>query len=635
MIYSVKRRMPIGAEALPNGGVCFRVWAPIRERVELVLISKSPGSSPERRFIEMARDAGGFFSRVVHYAAAGDLYTFRLDGMGSEYPDPASRFQPKGPHDYSEVVDPSAFQWTDHEWKGVDIEGQIIYELHVGTFTPEGTYNAAEQQLPALVDLGITVVEFMPLADFPGTFGWGYDGVHPFAPTRLYGRPDDLRRFVNTAHSLGIGVILDVVYNHLGPDGNYLKQFTDEYFTTKYKTHWGEAINFDGAASEYTRQYFVENAAYWITEYHLDGLRIDATPEMKDASPNHILKEITLRARAAAGRRKIIIIGENETQDVKLIQSAEESGYGLDALWSDDLHHSAMALLTGRNEAYYMDYVGKPQEFISCVKWGYLYQGQRYKWHKGRRGTPTFGIKPAAFVNFLQNHDQVANSAKGDRIHKLCGLGRLKAMTALLLLGPGTPLLFQGQEFAASQPFLYFADNNSDLTSLVDEGRKVFLAQFPSMSTPEGQALIAPPHEPETFRRCVLDFSERESHREMYELHKDLICLRKSHAAFRAQEYRGVEGAVLSSEAFVLRYFAPSGMDTILLVNFGVDLHLDPAPEPLLAPPLGMEWVVLWSSEDPKYGGTGTPALDTEHNWLLIGHAAVALVPRKPEGGLA
>ncbi len=336
-----------------------------------------------------------------------------------------------------------------------------------------------------------------------------------------------------------------------------------------------------------------------------------------------------------AGGRATIVVGENEPQDVKLIRPPEQGGYGLDALWNDDLHHSAMVRMTGRSEAYYTDYRGAPQEFISAAKYGYLYHGQWYNWQHQRRGTPGFGLPPHAFVNFTQNHDQIANSARGQRAHELTSPGLWKAMTALILLAPGTPMLFQGQEFASSSPFLYFADHNEEIAPLVRQGRRKFLAQFRSLALPAMWPCFAPPEERQTFERCKLDRAEREVHREARALHCDLIRLRRGEEAFQRQEHGAVDGAVLGPDAFVLRFFAASGDDRLLLVNFGNDLHYSPAPEPLLAPPedkewpQGMEWDVQWSSEDPRYGGCGVPQADTVENWKIPGQAAVVLRPVK------
>ncbi|HWP42836.1 MAG TPA: malto-oligosyltrehalose trehalohydrolase, partial [Blastocatellia bacterium] len=453
-----KRRLPVGAEVWPEG-VHFRVWAPRRKKVEVV-IEREPGGQSQA--FELAAEEGGYYSGLVASAAAGSLYRFRLDGDAS-FPDPASRAQPLGPHGPSQVIDPASFLWTDGDWKGLELEGQVMYELHVGTFTREGTWEAASRELPYLREVGVTVIEMMPVADFPGRFGWGYDGVNLFAPTRLYGAPDDLRRFIDKAHGLGLGVMLDVVYNHLGPDGNYLGQYSDDYFTDRYETDWGEAINFDGENSSAVREFFISNAGYWIEEYHFDGLRLDATQNIYDSSPDHILAAIARRVRESARGRATIVVAENEPQETRLVRPQERGGYGLDGVWNDDFHHSAFVALTGHNEAYYRGYLGSPQELISAVKWGYLYQGQLFTWQAKRRGTPTFGLKPASFITFIENHDQVSNSARGQRVHQLSDPAPYRAMTALLLLAPGTPLLFQGQEFAASSPFLFFADHKEDL----------------------------------------------------------------------------------------------------------------------------------------------------------------------------
>ncbi len=620
------RRLPVGADLLPSGTVHFRVWAPVRRRVAVVL-EAGPGSPAT---VDLEPQPGGYFAGPAP-AAAGTRYRYRLDGDPTPYPDPASRFQPDGPHGPSEVVDPAAFRWTDADWPGVRPQGQVIYEMHVGTFTPEGTWAAAARQLPVLKDVGVTVLEVMPVADFPGRFGWGYDGVDLFAPTRLYGRPDDFRAFVDRAHGLGLGVVLDVVYNHLGPDGNYLKAFGPDYFSRRYTTDWGEAINFDAEDSGPVREFFAANAAYWVDEFHLDGLRLDATQNVYDASDRHILADIAAAARQAAGRRSVLLVAENEPQHVKIVRPVERGGYGLDMLWNDDFHHTAMVALTGRSEAYYTDYRGSPQEFVSAAKYGYLYQGQWYKWQKKRRGTPAFGLPPAAFVAFVQNHDQVANSGRGLRVHALTSPARFRAMTALVLLGPGTPMLFQGQEFAASSPFFYFADHKPELAALVRKGRTEFMRQFPSVAEPHMLAWLPDPGDPATFERSKLDPAERERNRTVVDLHRDLLRLRREDPAFRAQRIGGVDGAVLGPEAFVLRFFGEEHGgpdDRLLVVNFGRDLHLNPAPEPLLAPPEGRRWEVLWSSEDPKYGGGGTPPPDTaDDNWHLAGHAAVVLRP--------
>jgi maltooligosyltrehalose trehalohydrolase len=616
-----QRRLPVGAEVLPDGGVHFRVWAPRRRRVEVVL---EPGGPGEGTVLPLAPEGNGYFSARSAAARAGSRYRFRLDG-GEAFPDPASRFQPEGPHGPSEVIDPRTFAWSDRGWRGVRLAGQVLYELHLGTFTPECTWEGALRRLPDLAQVGITVVEVMPVADFPGRFGWGYDGVDLFAPSRLYGRPDDMRRFVDAAHRLGLGVFLDVVYNHLGPDGNYLEQYSDRYFTQKHSTPWGKALNFDGTDSGPVREFFAANAAYWIDEFHLDGLRLDATNTIFDDSPEYILASVGRAARAAARGRDIALVAEDESQRARLVRPVEQGGCGLDGVWNDDFHHSARVALTGRNEAYYRDFQGTPQELVSAVKWGYLYQGQRCAWQKKRRGTPAWDMPPSAFVSYLENHDQVANSGRGLRPHQLSSPGRHRALTAFLLLAPGTPLLFQGQEFACTSPFLFFADHKPELAKLVRKGRREFLATFPSLSSAEVQATLADPGDEATFRRCKIDWSQRERHAEALALHVDLLRLRREDAVFRAQRPRGVDGAVLGERAFVLRFFGEAGEDRLLLVNLGGDLHLDVVPEPLLAPPEGKRWEMQWSSEDLRYGGGGTPPVETEDGWFLPGEAAVVL----------
>lgn len=599
----------------------FRVWAPAVSKASVFLEGDTTSSGK----VELANEGNGYFSGFHPSVAAGALYRFQLGDEEARLPDPASRFQPDGPHGASAIIDGRPFPWTDAGWPGIKLEGQILYETHIGTFTKEGTWNSAQEQLKELASVGITVVEIMPIADFPGRFGWGYDGVNFFAPTWLYGQPDDLRTFVDKAHAQRLGVILDVVYNHVGPGGNFLKSFSPDYFTSRYKTDWGEAMNFDGENSAPVREFFLANARYWIEEFHLDGLRLDATQDIHDHSSNHILAEIADAVRRAAKGRQVVLIAENEPQQTNLLRPKQQGGYGLDALWNDDFHHSALVALTGRNEAYYSDYKGTPQEFISAVKYGYLYQGQWYKWQRKRRGTNSLDIDPAAFITFIQNHDQVANTARGERPNILATAGRYKAMTALLLLAPGTPMLFQGQEFGATTPFLYFCDHQAELSKMVREGRAKFLAQFRSLALTEMQHVFGDPGNPSTFEISKLDFSERQKNAALYCLHKDLIRLRREDPVFHLPRHGGVDGAVLSADSFLLRYFGGDHGDRLLLVNLGRDLHCDPAPEPLLAPPQNSRWNVIWSSEDPRYGGYGTYPPESEDNWRLPGNSTVVL----------
>lgn len=616
------RRLPIGAELIEEGLASFRVWAPGSRQVDLVV--RSPDGGAERCY--PLEDVGkGYFAAQVHGVTAGMRYGFRLNESARLLPDPASRFQPDGPEGLSQIIDPQKFEWTDAGWKGLCAQGQVIYEMHVGTFTPEGTWAAAMAQLPELARIGITILEVMPVADFPGSFGWGYDGVCFFAPTRLYGSPDDFRRFVDRAHACGIGVILDVVYNHYGSVGNTLPEFTEHYVTDRYPNEWGATPNFDGTKCEAVRVFVEANARYWIEEFHLDGLRFDATQSINDSSADHILTRLVTIARETAGKKSLFVVAENEPQRVQLLRPVAEGGHGMDAMWNDDFHHAAMVRLTGHNEAYYSDYLGVADEFLAAVKHGFLFQGQNSQWQKQPRGTPTRGLPAAAFVTFLQNHDQIANSGLGERIDRLTSPGRLRAMTALWLLAPQTPMFFQGQEFAASAPFFYFADNTEEQAQRVSQGRQDFLKQFPTLATDEARRHLAPPDRPSTFHRCCLDFSERQRHEAIYQFHIDLLKLRREDPLIARQRSDLLDGAALSRDCLLIRYFGDDGDDRLLIVNFGCDLLATPAPQPLLAPPAGGVWEALWSSNRIEYGGGGTPPLQMETGWRIPGECAILL----------
>jgi maltooligosyltrehalose trehalohydrolase len=623
----MRRRYPIGAEIISENETHFRVWAPKANMLDVVLESSSDRSA-KCSFHSLAREPDGYFSGIVS-CGAGACYRFRLNGSENFYPDPASRFQPEGPHGSSYVVDPFAFKWTDANWRGVKLAGQVIYEFHVGTFTPDGTWRAAAEKLELLRDDGITLLEMMPIADFPGRFGWGYDSVNLFAPSHLYGTPQDLRAFIDRAHALGLGVILDVVYNHFGPDGNYVGVYSDDYMNRERENEWGESINFDGKNCGPVREFFITNGRYWIEEFHFDGFRFDATQSIHDKSPEYLVGALGRAARQAAGERAIVLIAENETQEAKLARRREEGGDDLDGLWNDDWHHSAMVALTGRNEAYYSDYAGRPQEFISAAKYGYLFQGQPYSWQEAPRGYPTLGLPPETFVVFIDNHDQVSNCAFGDRARTQTSPGRYRAMTALLLLGPWTPLLFQGQEFGATTSFCFFSDvGNDKLKEAVRKGRFEFLAQFPAMAREEIQARIGVPHDPQTFAKSKLDWSERQRNGSFCYLHRDLLRLRREDSRLSRQIFGGVDGSVLGAESFLLRFLSAQNDDRLLIVNFGRRQRLVPAPEPLLAPPFGFEWELLWSSEAARYDGPGTVDLATEEEWILPAEAAFVLRPR-------
>lgn len=607
----IQRRYPIGAEIV-NDGVSFRVWAPDHHDVKLVIENQND----QRTSYDMESENNGYFSLFVQGIEINTLYRYRLSDQNL-YTDPASKYQPQGPESPSCVVD-SNFNWSDNNWGGVDIQGQIIYELHVGTFTQEGTYAAAINELDELANLGITVIELMPLNDFYGEFGWGYDGVNLFAPCRLYGTPQDLKAFINKAHELGIAVILDVVYNHFGPEGNYLHFYAKDYFTDKFKNDWGPAINYD---CDSTREFFLTNAKYWIEEFHFDGLRLDATSFLFCCNEKHILHEIRETVAQSAKNRKTIVIAENEPQDVKLLNIA--NGYGIDAIWNDDFHHSAFVRLTGIKEAYYLDYSGTPQEFISCLKYGFLFQGQYYEWQKKFRGTPALTLPPWSFITFIENHDQIGNSIHGKRLYEVCDFGIYKVMTTLLLLGPNIPMLFQGQEFGSSSPFLYFADHSPELSKLVYKGRGELLSQFTRYSGPE-LVKMADPADPTSFTTCKLNFNERNKNHKIYQLHKDLIKLRKHDPVFKKIQKLKLDGAVLNNDAFVIRYFDEEEGDRIIIINFGNDFIIRSVPEPLIACSPNKKWKVLFSTEQNAYGGNGLIHINPL-NWKMHSHSAIVL----------
>ena len=622
-----QRRHPIGAEVIGKDETHFRLWAPKARQLDLV-VERTAGS--KRTLHPLTPEADGYFSGIANIGA-GTRYWFRVNSSEKFYPDPASRFQPDGPHGPSCIVDPRQFPWTNSHWPGpaaAELKGQVIYEMHIGTFTKEGTWRAAAEQLPEMARIGITVVEMMPVADFPGKFGWGYDGVNLFAPSHLYGTPDDLRAFIDRAHSLGVAVILDVVYNHFGPDGNYLGIFSDDYLIREKQNEWGNAINFDGPNSGPVREFFITNGRYWVEEFHLDGFRFDATHAIRDRSGEYIIGAVGRVAREAAGARSIILVVENDLQEAKMVRPCSEGGDDLDGMWNDDFHHSAVVALTGRNEAYFADYRGTPQEFISAVKYGFLYQGQARSWRKALRGTPTFGISAEVFVCFLENHDQIANTGPGQRLRFQTSPRRYRAMIALLLLGPWTPLLFQGQEFGASSPFLFFADiGDASVRDAIRKGRAEWLAPFLSLTEDQTWRTLPAPDDPEVFASCKLNFSERKNNRELYDLYIDLLKLRREDSRLRQQSAGGIDGAVLGPASFVLRYFSANNDDRLLLVNFGESHVLHPASEPLLAPPEGCRWETLWTSESPRYGATGSGAVTTPQRWALPTESAVVLKP--------
>lgn len=616
----------LGATYTPRG-VHFRVWAPQAHHVEVVFQSG--------RVHPLTPQTDGYFIVVLPGIEPGTRYKYRIDDR-DPVPDPGSSFQPEGPHGWSEFIDHYSYRWNPTETirAGPHLKEQVIYEIHVGAFTQEGTFRAAEAEFPRLCALGITLLEIMPIAEFPGRFGWGYDGVSLFAPFHHYGTPDDLRHMIEAAHSCGLNVVLDVVYNHLGPDGNYLPNFSPYYFAGK--TEWGDAPNFDGEHSLPVRDFFIQNAEQWIRDYHFDGLRLDATQSICDCGTHgeHILAAIARSTRAVAGDRSIMLFCECERQFNGQILPPPE-GCGLDAMWNDDFHHSAFVRLTGRREAYHTDHLGHPQEFISAAKYGFLYQGQYYSWQNAPRGTSFLHTDPCRAISFLENHDQVANTLVGTHPRAISSPRKYRAMVAYWLLSSGTPMFFMGQEYGSSRPFLYFADHQSaDLCETAHRGRVEFLLQFESIRNMSNvDSLIPKPCEEETFLQCKLDPAERD-HPESVQLQRlffDLLRLRREDPAISSQHRGTVDGAVLTDDCFVLRFFlrdlGGEDLDRLLLVNFGPRLELRHLPEPLLAPPSGV-WQSIWNSEQPDYGGTCAIHPVTEDGWHISEECAILLAPR-------
>jgi malto-oligosyltrehalose trehalohydrolase len=492
--------MPFGAELQADGRVRFRLWAPSHAEIGIELDGAAP--------VPMAREAGGWHALVTDRARAGTRYRFALpDGL--RVPDPASRHQPDDVHGPSEVVDPAAHPWTDGAWRGRPWEEAVVYELHIGSFTPEGTFRAAIGKLDHLASLGVTAIEIMPVAEFPGRRNWGYDGVLPYAPDASYGRPEDLKALVEAAHARGIGVILDVVYNHFGPEGNYLWALARETFTERHHTPWGAAINFDGPGSEVVREYFIHNALYWIEEFHLDGLRLDAVHAILDDSPRHLLQELAERARAAAPDRPIHLVLENEeNQASRLIRDTAGRPVQHTAQWNDDVHHVLHVAASGESSGYYAEYTGDTQKLGRALAEGFAFQGELMPYRGHARGEKSGGLPPTAFVAFIQNHDQVGNRAFGDRLHGVAPPEAMLAIAAAYLLLPQVPMLFMGEEWAASTPFPFFCDFGPDLADAVRKGRREEFARFPEFADPATRERIPDPMAETTFAAAKLRWEE-------------------------------------------------------------------------------------------------------------------------------
>ncbi len=586
--------------SIGDGGVNFSVWAP---KAQTVTVAHTTAGGSWTDSPPLERSGDGVHSGFVADAGAGTLYRFKLDG-GDGLPDPWSRFQPDGPHGPSEVIDPGAHRWNDGAWGGPTPDGLVIYECHVGTYTPDGTYAALIEQLPELRALGITALEIMPVAQCPGRWNWGYDGVDLFAPSNAYGRPEDLKRLVDAAHAQGLGVLLDVVYNHLGPDGNYLRAFSDDYFTDRHMTPWGEAINYDGPNCEQVRNFMIANACYWLSEYHFDGLRLDATDMILDDSPTHILEELTAAARASVAPRPVVVIAEDSRNEVRVIRPRESAGYGLDGVWADDFHHENRVFLTGTRGNYLDSYIGSTAELARTLNRGFLFEGQIAQGSGKPRGTKVTDEPANAFVINIQNHDQVGNRAYGERLHHEIDLGRFHVSTALLLFSPYTPLIFMGQEFAASSSFMFFTDHNDELGKLVTEGRRAEFKGFPAFADPERRKGIPDPQSPETFFRSRLNLKEREIHTGTYAFYKELLRLRREDPVLRVQERTQSRATEVGPQIIVMERW-DADERRVLVANFGPSVGITFAGQPDLARLLDFDWTLLLTSSDRRFGGDG------------------------------
>jgi malto-oligosyltrehalose trehalohydrolase len=593
--------MPFGARVNPDGTVRFRLWAPAAREVELVV-------DEDAAALPLEQLADGWFAATAQ-VSAGSRYRFRIDG-GQEVPDPVSRFQPEGVHGPSEVVDPCGYVWKNPAWPGRPWHEVVLYELHVGTFTPEGTYAAAGEKLTYLRELGVTAVELMPVAQAPGHRNWGYDGVQLFAPNRAYGRPEDLKAFVDRAHGFGLMVFLDVVYNHFGPEGNYLPLYAPQFFTAAHHTPWGEAIAFDGSHARTVRDFFTHNALYWLTEYGFDGLRLDAVHAIQDNVRAAFLQELAEAVHARfAGTRHVHLVLENDANEARLLGA-------YDAQWNDDLHHALHVTITGEREGYYQDYAGDPVGALGrCLAEGFAYQGEYSAFRDRARGEPSTALPATAFVGFLQNHDQVGNRPFSERITEQAPREAVAAATAVVLLSPQPPLLFMGEEWAARQPFPFFCDFGPDLADAVREGRRQEFAAFPGFEAAAARSEIPDPNAPETFERAILDWSALEAarHAEWLAFTRQLLALRRDSLVPWLDRFAGHAGSFRTMGGGLLRVdwaLGAGGRYTLLANLSATAAHVDGEAAELpgeviharpetVDPPFLAPWSVIWSLKAP------------------------------------
>jgi maltooligosyltrehalose trehalohydrolase len=601
---SYPKEAGMGAACLGGGRCRFLVYAPLARKVEVRILSARD------RIVPLERIEGGYHSGIVEDAVPGALYRYRLDGV-RELPDPASRFQPQGVHGPSQIVDPAAFPWMDCAWTGIPLEQYLFYELHVGTFTIGGTFDAVIPHLDALAELGITAVELMPVAQFPGERNWGYDGAFPFAVQNSYGGPDGMKRFVDACHKRGMAVVLDVVYNHLGPEGNYLGAY-GPYFTDRYRSPWGQAVNFDGPGSDEVRRFFLENALHWLDVFRVDALRIDAIHGIFDFSAYPFLAELsdTVREHAARLGRNIFLFPESDLNDARVVSTREEGGYGMDAQWNDDFHHALHAVLTGERDGYYRDF-GRLGHLAKAYTEGFVYSGQ-YSAYRGRRhGNSSRGLPSNRFVVFSQNHDQVGNRFQGERLSRLVPFEALKLAAGNVLLSPFIPLLFMGEEYGETAPFLYFVSHSDDtLIEAVRTGRKEEFSAFCREGEPPD------PQDERTFARSRIDHGLRDSgsHRLLREFYGELIRIRKIHPALRRLGKEDLSAIPLEKEN-VLCILRGTGEDrTAAICHFGGSVVSAAIPLP------AGRWAKLLDSSDSRWGGAGSAVPGT-----VVSHGTVAV----------
>jgi maltooligosyltrehalose trehalohydrolase len=616
--------MPFGAELTENGDVRFRLWAPKAQRVDVLLRNFQPGEG-RQELLPLEKKELGWFELRTNAATAGTHYQFQIDGE-LKVPDPASRFQPSDVHGPSEVVNPKAFDWSADEshWRGRPWEEAVIYELHVGAFTSEGTFRAVIERLDYLSDLGVTAVELMPVSDFPGQRNWGYDGVLPYAPDSTYGRPEDLKRLVQTAHEKGLMIFLDVVYNHFGPDGNYLSAYAPQFFTSRHHTPWGDGLNFDGPESRVVRDFFIHSALYWLEEYRFDGLRLDAVHAIADDSEPNIITELAQVVRQKFCERRIHLILENADNGARYLKRDTNSNPSLyDAQWNDDLHHAVHVLITGESDGYYSDYSRQPiHQLCRCLAEGFAYQGDYSGYHHAKRGEPSDSLPPTAFISFLQNHDQIGNRAFGERIGELAPARAVKAAMEILLLAPSPPFLFMGEEFGATSPFLFFCDFHGELASAVTKGRRNEFSRFAKFSSPEMREQIPNPNAVETFLRSKLDWLSlgQESPERMIGFYRELLSVRQRRIVPLLNQHSQARILCCSEEkrAMNIEWAFKDGKTLVLHANLGEKPATFAAPPGTAVSPIEQiyssgpevsrsfkqgclpEWSVVWLVRDSR-----------------------------------